>query len=433
MFRLASTSIRFLSYERKTLFRNILVIVLLAASTTYLIRGALIWKEHGGDFGMRWGEQQYVHRGKNPFDVWETWNAQQHGVEPPRTGRNAAIEPDLGRMVAAYPPWAYFTGAVLLWPKSYAAAKWYWSAINILCMIGILFWAYRLGCKHSRGTGLLFAASVLAIRSTYITVGNGQYGIVTIAFLVLALVLSERQRPICSGLAAGASMSKVTLSGPFVLAFLFTRRWLTLSVASAYVLLGTVAVCLWTNTGPVEMFQQMLRVAPANTGASSSQNINLWLVLEALGMDGDAALKLGALIAVLVGLCLLYICRESSLLVNFAIVAYVSRMWTYHSDYDDMILLFLLLAVGVSAIQRTSRACWVSFLLMGMSLWTVTPRAMGPTWTKAFWTFQSVVWLASLLVLIVVEIRSSKPRLNASGAHNEAAASGGLLDQQSQS
>src|SRR5262249_34582945 len=127
------------------------------------------------DLHLRWQEQHYVFRHKNPFDVRDRWDeAQGSGGSIPR--REPAIEPDLGRPRPGYPPWAYATGSALFWPASWTAARCYFATIDLflLFLLGVL--AYRVGRPGGSALARFSCAAVLAAFSIHSTLGTGQYG-----------------------------------------------------------------------------------------------------------------------------------------------------------------------------------------------------------------------------------------------------------------
>jgi hypothetical protein len=89
-----------------------------------------------------------------------------------------------------------------------------------------------------------------------------------------------------------------------------------------------------------------------------------------LGMPVQRAVLITASVFTVLGIVLLWFWRRSPLLVQFAIAAVCGRMFTYHKFYDNLMLIFLLVALGVLAIRTvrpihvfTFLAVWVTLLL----------------------------------------------------------------------
>jgi hypothetical protein len=88
---------------------------------------------------------------------------------------------------------------------------------------------------------------------------------------------------------------------------------------------------------------------------------------------------------------LLWKYRSRSPLILFAIPAVIGRLWMYHRRYDDAMLVFLLVPLGLLALSRRTPATLVSFLIVGLSL-SAPPRDSDQT---------TAVILAKVLVWIV--------------------------------
>jgi hypothetical protein len=132
---------------------------------------------------------------------------------------------------------------------------------------------------------------------------------------------------------------------------------------------------------------------------------DVWLVtganpirwLRDAGMNVQMAVKLCAAIGIAAALGLMHRFRAASLDVLFAIAAVVSRFWTYHKSYDDLILIFVMVPVARAAFERHRAGLWLVLLLLGVSLWV--PSRLEKT-NVLFHAFQCVTWIGSLVVLL---------------------------------
>src|SRR5262245_4787005 len=106
-----------------SLSTRIAAAVLLALGLAYFVKGSYYMFTSAGDFKMRWAEQHYIFRGKDPGAVWERQNAVMNGLQVAARVENATLEPDLGLIEVPYPPWAYVTGALFASPSSFQTAR----------------------------------------------------------------------------------------------------------------------------------------------------------------------------------------------------------------------------------------------------------------------------------------------------------------------
>src|SRR5262245_61949717 len=121
----------FIGRSGAVLSTRIAAAALFALGLSYLVKGSYYMFTSAGDFHQRWTEQHYVFRGKDPSVVWERQNAVGNGLQVPARAQNETLEPDLGPVLAAYPPWAYVTGALFTWP-SFETARVLFAAANLV-------------------------------------------------------------------------------------------------------------------------------------------------------------------------------------------------------------------------------------------------------------------------------------------------------------
>jgi hypothetical protein len=114
------------------------------------------------------------------------------------------------------------------------------------------------------------------------------------------------------------------------------------------------------------------------------------------GCAPSVATKLIAICTVLLAGLLLYLWRQAPIITHFAIASVAARFWTYHSNYDNVIVAFLLLALGYLAWNRKSMILWAAFLLVGLSLWL--PAKF--TDHGVFRLFQMFIWPVCLSILL---------------------------------
>jgi len=376
-------------------------LVLFLAGAAYLVRGVYFAVSLSADYQLRWTEQQYVFRGKNPSAIIfaDRPNAQAHRGIPP--------DPDLGTAIGGYPPWAYFTGAAFAWPSNFATARWYFTAINLVLLAVLTVWTARLTWSTDPWWGLLFAAALLATSSVCTTLGLGQYGVVVLAALAGAYWFDEKNRWLLGGLLLGVAMVKVTLAGPFLLPFVLRRRWKTTIAALAYVGLGTLVIWPTINASPLVWMAELLGTAHFYVGDNSLMKLSVsggLVPREAVGIAAGAAIAVALVVS--------YLWRQASMLTLFAVAGVAARFWTYHTHYDNLILIFLLLALGVHAIRHERRLAWAGFVAVGLSLWF--PARL--TDVAAYQTFQWVMWSAGLALLLILEWPGAKSVERPAGA-----------------
>jgi hypothetical protein len=170
----------------------------------------------GFDLHLRWVEQQYVLRARDPFRVVGAWRRENPGrdptnlawnqrdrhewhVERPALFRSQAaandVEPDLGPPAPGYPPWAYFTGLLLVsapWPAAY----WWYLLVSVASALTLSLWIWKDAANLPGTFRLLLIGAVLAAASLRTTLRFGQYGLIVSASLAAALLAMRDKRSI---------------------------------------------------------------------------------------------------------------------------------------------------------------------------------------------------------------------------------------------
>jgi hypothetical protein len=349
------------------------------------------------DLRLRWVDERYVFARRNPYDVFFASPYGQFGQRPLWNPRDTSPLPGLNAPYnAGYPPWGFFAGAIFFWPD-WPAVRVYYAAINVLAGALIFIWGYSTCRRHGALAGLAAALATTAVGSNCTTLGVGQYGIVIVAMLVGTLWLAQKNRRIESGVLLGLSLTKPTLSGPFGLPFLIGRYWRVIVGLIGYLILSDLVIDLVTRTNPIEMTLQMLRA-----GQTYMRNeygpLNLLL---AAGIPEPKALAITAGAFLLTAAALNWLWAGAPLLIQFAIASVAGRLWTYHQHYDNLIIVFLLIAIYDLAIRSKQPRHILIFVLVGISLWA--PAKMCDI--LFFQIFQMVIWSISLAFLLVATPR----------------------------
>jgi hypothetical protein len=384
---------------------GLLAVLLSCLAAVYVPVGLyhLVWDEHpigAIDLRLRWQEQHYVFRQKSPFDVRDRWDAIKRGSGSNGV-REPEVEPDLGVPRPGYPPWAYATGAALYWPSNWTAARYYFAGVNLILLFLLSAWAYQVGANAGTPIGRLFCAAVPATFSIHSTLGTGQYGLIVLMSLFAAMWFVERGHSVLGGILIGVALAKPSLSGPFLIPLLVKQRWVALFTSAVYLGLGSCVTWWLTDSDPVTMLKQM---AGPFSLRSITEGVDPVALLSRLGVSSKTAMKVTAAVVSVVLLASTVIWRRASMLTLFGVSSVAARLWTYHRGYDDVIGIFLLMALGALAIARDSRIAKAAFLVMGLALWTPA-RMLG----DVVGLIILIAWIGCAAVLLGVASRMAQP------------------------
>lgn len=317
------------------------------------------------DLFRRSFEARQILRGESPYDMYaghfppiarEVASETGHPVPPLPEG--AEFE---AANVPAYPPWAFpliILTAGVPWPYG----RWYFAALNALSLLLIALCLRGLMKSYGVAERPALIAGML-VSSIGWTLGLGQYGVLVLGLMAGAMLLDDRDHWLPAGVCLAASMLKFNITLPFILLFVLKRRWRTLgsALATGAALFGIG--CWSIHTGPVAAMHELRILLSHNLAGGDSLPQAL---AQAIGYS-DRLVTIATALVLLAGGAALYVLRRQNELVLCAITAVIARVSIYHRHYDDLVLVYLLLALW--ALSPRGRLAQVGFWLVGLSLW----------------------------------------------------------------
>ncbi len=342
-------------------------------ATIYFVRGFyhLAFNQGGGASDLRYRkvELHYFLNGQNPYEVFlanaypfsqSRWNFE---------GRNTSVNPSIGvgaqDSLPGYPPWAFPVIAATLWP-AWPAVRYYFAFLNLLALVAIGWSILQLYPGPQKERGWLVMTACLMTSTFCMTLGVGQFGIIVMAGLFLSLVFESRPRPAVASYWAGLGLAigfmKPTMGLPFVIPLLFKGRWRPAATAAAFAVVFWTVTALVTKTPPFVLVQEWL-TASAGLWAEGDGPIHI---------AGSWGVSQNVFTAIVIAgtTALLWWLRHEPLVVLFGLASVGARFWTYHRFYDNILLVFLLLAYCQRLFGRIpSKSFWCGFALLAISLW----------------------------------------------------------------
>jgi hypothetical protein len=315
-----------------------------------------------------------------------------------------------------YPP----ASQAILWPflgwLDFAPARWFWA----FTLLASLAWLTTLVVRESGVRGplerLLIAVFVPTTYAVCITVGNGQLGVHVLALLLWALLLVRRgirswTRDLLIGGLFAFSLVKPSLSAPFFWILLLDRSGLRPAALAATFYGGlTFLAAAFRPEGVVELLRMwMSQSADAALGARYGYaNLHQWM--SGLGMS--EWIPQGSLLVLLLLGAWLWRHRRGPLWPLMGVTAVVARIWTYHAQYDDLLVfvpLVALLGLSRRGTLDEARTVLSTFLLILGCLAALAPARLlagPPPWDVVFRAGQVLLWTAMLALLAATTARS---------------------------
>lgn len=310
-----------------------------------------------------------------------------------------------------YPPWSFVTGLAAAPPIPFQAARIWMALLDVAALATVALFAWRSLRRLGPWAAALGAAAVLAPVANLFTVSAGQYGLLVNALVVATMTLDAKGRWFWAGVCFGLALIKPSYAGLFALVLLVQGSWRPLAVAAAIVLVEGAFALAWLRTGPIEFADQLRLAVPALYGLGYSP---LAFVVRA-GGDGSRWVPFIAGAGFLLALWLLVRRRDASLCARLAIAAVLGRLWTYHNAYDNVMLVFLPLALFQLALERSRVDVPLVAVLavVCVSLFAPVPWVALDSlrWLQAA---HLVSWAAGLAVVVARTPRLSAARADAS-------------------
>jgi hypothetical protein len=179
------------------------------------------------------------------------------------------------------------------------------------------------------------------------------------------LVAEQNHKEVPAGIAFALAAIKPNVSGPYFLILVVRRRIIAIGLASSFLLAASLLVGYLVKTSPAEMMQQMIRQSSA-VFAGGIGPLNVMIDYHVPFNIATNGLALSGLIA---SLLLMIRWRNSATITLFSIGAVIGRLAVYHRQYDNVMLVFPLVALGLNMFQKPTRWRIGSFAIFGCSLW----------------------------------------------------------------
>lgn len=290
----------------------------------------------------------------------------EEGIYPRR-----GMYPDLDQSKipdSVYPPFSF----PLIWlaaPFDEIKSNQAWLlAINILSVAGVAAFAANLGRPHGRSGALLLALSTTSLFSVSATMTIGQLSLVINGLLVIMLLAMQANRPWLAALAWCGSMMKP--HSTLLAAALFLRRkfWPALIVA-AFILTGFSWAVVWHCNLTLPELASFVASQPSFLKFISRGN-SLTSLLAGYGYS-PLMLTLAALcgVAVIRLVAARLAPRQPPLLIQLALTLGIMRIVFYHRPYDNIMLVFMIIALGKHALDKNTSMSWLFFVLTGLTVW----------------------------------------------------------------
>ena len=276
----------------------------------------------GGSKDFQWSVSRHLLKHENPYRLFREYKA----------GR-LEKKPFLAAETPVYPA----SAEIFLWPVAaldFHDAKWVWAAANIMFAIGCVILIARM----AGASGVLVLSLLgLFLASTPVrsTIGNGQQGLFSFFFFLLAIDLQQKKKTPLAALCLAASWLKYTITFPLSLVFI-RREWRTTFAIAATVHVGlTLFLAFWTGENPLDLLLGPFMLAGNAVSATMFDVMAIARYIGVSSLIGPASVGIALFMAVAV----LMIKSKNDLIASLSLLSLVSLIWCYHWQYDYIVLI----------------------------------------------------------------------------------------------
>lgn len=297
-----------------------------------------------------------------------------------------------------YPPTALPIFAATVPTGSTIVRRVTWIVFNIvaIAVIGSVV-VQTWGRSWPLPVRLAFVLIVIACKPTRAGIALGQFHLIPIALILVAEALAAK-RPGLSGILAGLSLTKPTMSVPYLFVMAARRRWGALAVAVGLQILLLAAVSGWLMTDPTTLIREWMRNARSQL-AYGTIDVPSLIGRAMPSLAGSTPLLTIAILGA--SAALIYFLRNRSPLGLTSLATFAAAMMTYHRHYDLVLLLPMIAYLVDRGCRGRTSAGWAATLFGALLIWPSDKKYVGAT-AEAVYDF---VFLISCYVVLAVLVR----------------------------
>jgi hypothetical protein len=319
---------------------------------------------------------------------------------------------------AGYPPASY----VLLYPffglLDESATRWLWGAVSLVELSLLAVLTIRFTETTTRLEKLLIVLTFISVYPITVTLGNGQLGIHVFTLFWCGLLLLTRRTDWRIDLLAAVllifALVKPSFSVPlyWIVLFALGRLRPMVLVGFGYILLTGFALAFQPDPRLpilIDFFKYNADVINSAGGA----HIAVWMRLLGLSEWTTVA----SLIMFFVLGTWVFWNRRANIWLLLGASAIVARLWTYHRMYDDLLILFAMIALlqwlrknGTSGTLAVFGGCLVGAAWLAMQMPASTVTFPFP-WNLPYEIGLPLIW-GSMLFLLVYLVWHERTILN---------------------
>ena len=326
-----------------------------------------------------------------------------------------------------YPPASYLMLVPFFGLLDMSSTRWLWEIITLAELALLAVITIQFMHTTARLERLVIILTWFSVYPITVTLGNGQLGIhVFILFWSGLLLLRHNSNwrfDFWGALLLTMALVKPSFSAPLFWLVLFALGRLRPMILVAVVYAGLTWVALLFQPEPrwqalVDFFKYNADVINKDGGA----HIAVWMRLLGLN-EWTTFVSLGMFM--LLGLWV-WRNRHADIWLVLGVSAIVARLWTYHRMYDDLLILFPMIALWrwikqnpSHSIRQVLAGCLIGAAWLAMQMPASTVTFPFP-WNLPYEIGLPIIWIAMLVLLDYIVRHERISVISTTGASSQA-------------
>jgi len=303
-----------------------------------------------------------------------------------------------------YPPSFFIILSPFLAFTRYNWADFVWAILNLLYLSIISIWLFKISSSETIVKKLFLPLSFLCFHSITQGIGIGQVTVFIVGNLVFYLWLKEKEiNKLIRFIAIFCltiSLNKYSLLIPFAIVLFFNKKYRFDLILAVFINLLFSWIAL-NHVGSTfsEFFKGLIT---NSTYVKQLGSLDIQSFISLLGLPNYIHyLSIVILFSLFIFFILYY--KKLSIYDEFAIAALVSRFFIYHAHYDNVILLFVVIALWKRLLILKESPKIV--LILGLLIFSLIIPARFLEWSYPFYgiglLYQLCIWLYAGYVVLL--------------------------------
>ena len=315
-----------------------------------------------------------------------------------------------------YPPASYIFFWSLFGWLELDANRWFFAITCVFCFGYFIYLAIKESELKNNLSCLYLGLVIVAMYPTSVMIGNGQITIHTLLPLLLSILLIEKNQGTWlkdTGISILIifALVKPNITIPFCILIFFTSKSYRPIILT---ILGYLALSFWASSYQESNLLELILLWLKATGETLIADFSYGSLQSWLAWWGMPKLILpAAFVLLLVHTVWLYFYKKEDVWLLLGITAIITRIWTYHGIYDDLLMIIPLIAIirlchkqlDRQVIDNVSERDDIAYLLVIISWFFLLAPSKGFD-TESFRAVifrggQTIFWFTMLIFLLI--------------------------------